>query len=291
MKNTEKTPLRTLRIIIRSILTRTDGLFACLFCALWIITALVSLVWTPYDLNFSDGYNVWSSPSAAHWLGTDGAGADIASWLLAGSATELLIVIAVSVITCVVGIAGVSVTISRHTGVRTLSVIIIDALISIPTIVVALLCAAPLGASIAGIIIACSFAYSLNLMRVVRPVAVAAARSPYVTFARYKGKSHGRIFIEHILPQIMPSVIINVSLAAATSMLAESGLTYLGVGVPSHIASWGRSLASAVSYVTVHPSIAIWPGLLITLAVLSVNLLGDALREASDPVSNEALRQ
>ena len=74
-------------------------------------------------------------------------------------------------------------------------------------------------------------------------------------------------------------------------MLAESGLTYLGVGVPSHIASWGRSLASAVSYVTVHPSVAIWPGLLITLAVLSVNLLGDALREASDPVSNEALRQ
>ena len=125
---------------------------------------------------------------------------------------------------------------------------------------------------------ACSFAYSLNLMRVVRPVAVAARGSLTLLSRGIKENHTAEFFIEHILPQIMPSVIINVSLAAATSMLAESGLTYLGVGVPSHIASWGRSLASAVSYVTVHPSVTIWPGLLITLAVLSVNLLGDALR-------------
>ncbi|WP_418968924.1 ABC transporter permease [Alloscardovia omnicolens] len=283
--------LKKLWIIIVSIMKRPDGLAASVFCGLWVIVSLVSLIWTPYDLTFSDGYNVWSAPSSAHLLGTDGAGADIASWLLAGSATELAIVLAVSVITLIVGVAGVALTVSTHLAVRTTAVIVIDALISIPTVVVALICAAPLGASITGIIIACSFAYSLNLMRVVRPIAVSAVRSSYVTFARYKAVPEWKIFLHHILPQIMPTVIINVSLAAATSILAESGLTYLGIGVPSHIASWGRSLATAVSYVTVHPSVAIWPGLLITVAVVSVNLLGDAIREASDPMSNEALRR
>ncbi|WP_018143161.1 ABC transporter permease [Alloscardovia criceti] len=278
-------------ISLKSMFSRWDGIVSGVFCALWVIVAIVSLVWTPYALTFTDGYNVWSSPSSQHILGTDGAGADIASWLLAGSATELLIVLLVSVITFVLGVAGVALTVHHNVGVRNTTVVVVDALISIPIVVIALLCAAPMGATIAGVIISCAFAYSLNLMRVVRPLAVSAARSSYVTFARYKGVSEWTIFMRHILPQIMPAVTVNISLAAATSILAESGLTYLGIGVPAHIASWGSSLATAASMITVHPTIALWPGLLITVAVVMINLFGDALRESFDPVTNPALRQ
>ncbi|TCD55019.1 ABC transporter permease [Alloscardovia theropitheci] len=278
-------------IILKSLLTRWDGLIASIFCMLWIAVSIISLVWTPYALTFTDGYNVWSAPSSSHILGTDGAGADVFSWLMAGSATELLIVCAVAVITAVCGVSGVAVSVSRNSGVRGISVVTFDALISIPIIVIALLCAAPWGASIVGVIIACSFAYSLNLMRVVRPSAITAVRSPYVTFARYKGISEFKIFWTHILPQIIPSVIINVSFASATAILAESGLTYLGVGVPSHIASWGRSLSTAANFVTIHPSVALWPGVIITVAVIMINLLGDALRESIDPLTNAELRR
>lgn len=278
------------RIIVTSILRRWDGLVSTIFCAVWIAVAAVSLVWTPYPLTYTDGYNVWNAPSAAHLLGTDGAGADIFTWLMAGSAMELLIVAAVTVITFVCGIAGVALTVYRNSGVRNLAVIVIDALISIPIVVIALLCAAPMGATILGVIIACSFAYSLNLMRVIRPLATHAARSSYVTFARYKGASETRIFLTHIVPQIMPSVVINVSLSAATAILAESGLTYLGIGVPSHIASWGHSLSTAASFVAIHPAIAIWPGVIITVAVIMLNLLGDAIRESIDPLTNDTLR-
>lgn len=278
-------------IIMRSMLSGWDGIFSLGFVAVWILISLVSLVWTPHALNATDGYNVWTAPSSQHWLGTDGAGSDALSWLMAGSATELLIVVCVAVLTFVIGLAGVALSVTRNSGFNRGVTVVIDALISIPTIVVALLCAAPLGATIVGVIISCTFAYSLNMMRVIRPVARAAVNSDYVTFARYKGKSDLRIFIDHVIPAIMPASLINVSLASATAILAESGLTYLGVGVPTEIPSWGRSLATASHYIAIHPSVVIWPGLVITSAVVALNLLGDALRESVDPLTNERLRQ
>ncbi|MFD0705401.1 ABC transporter permease [Alloscardovia venturai] len=283
--------MRKLRIVTRSLLHRWDGAFPLIFIGIWILVSCVSLVWTPFSLSYTNGYNVWTTPSRVHWLGTDGAGVDSFSWLMAGSATELLIVVIVAMVTLVVGIAGVALTVTHSFGFNRVIIVVVDALISIPVIVVALLCAAPYGATIVGVIVSCAFAYSLNLIRVVRPVATAAAASDYVVFARYKGKSDVRVFFDHIMPSIMPAVIINVSLAAATSILAESGLTYLGVGVPSSVPSWGHSLATTSHYISIHPSVVMWPGLIITLAVIALNLVGDAMREVVDPLTNPALKE
>ncbi|MFC0265571.1 ABC transporter permease [Alloscardovia macacae] len=277
-------------MILRSLIRRWDGLLPLIFVVLWALVGLVSLLWTPYALTDTDGYSVWAAPSAAHVLGTDGAGADIATWLMAGSATEFAIVVAVIALTAVLGVGGVALSVAHSARVRSVSVLVIDALISIPTVVIALILAAPAGASVLAVILACSIVYALNLMRVVRPAAAAAARSQYVVYARYKGVSEWRIFVQHILPQVMPSVIITVSHSAATAILAESGLTYLGIGVPAHVASWGQSLATAARFVTLHPATAIWPGLLITVAVIALNILGDAVRECADPLTNPLLR-
>ena len=140
------------------------------------------------------------------------------------------------------------------------------------------------------IVVACGFGYGLNLARVARPAALLAARSSYVESALANGASGARVFAAHILPNIMPVLSVQLSLSAGTAVLAESGLTYLGIGVPSGVPSWGHSLATSVKFINVYPLTVLWPGLIVTLVVVALNVFGDLLRDAADPLSNPALR-
>lgn len=286
--------MRAFRCVLSCVFHRADGAYALVVLGLWIAVAVVSLVWVPVDVDAIDGYNVWAAPSSAHPLGTDGAGHDVLSWLMRGSATELAIVVVVTVLTAALGTLGVWASVGsrrgRGRGSR-LWMIVVDTLISIPTVIVALIISVPLGASVAVIVIACTFAYSLSIVRVTRPVASLAASSRYVEAAQACGVGNARIFFTHILPAVSPTLMVQVSMSAGTSILAESGLTYLGVGVPSGTPSWGRSLATGARFITVAPLTVLWPGLVITLVVVALNLLGDALRDCADPVANPRLRQ
>jgi len=98
------------------------------------------------------------------------------------------------------------------------------------------------------------------------------------------------VFFTHIVPNIMPVLIVQCSLSAGTAVLAEAGLTYLGVGVPSGVPSWGHSLSTSVRFINIYPLTVLWPGLLVTIVVVALNLFGDALRDASDPLINPRLR-
>ncbi|MDE5641413.1 MAG: ABC transporter permease subunit, partial [Bifidobacterium castoris] len=99
-----------------------------------------------------------------------------------------------------------------------------------------------------------------------------------------------RVFATHIVPNIMPTLVVQCSLSAGTAVLAEAGLTYLGVGVPSGVPSWGHSLSTSVRFINIYPLTVLWPGLLVTVVVVALNLFGDALREAADPLTNPRLR-
>lgn len=99
------------------------------------------------------------------------------------------------------------------------------------------------------------------------------------------------MFFTHVVPAIAPTMAVQLSMSAGTAILAESGLTYLGIGVPAGVPSWGRSLATCAKLITVHPLTVIWPGLLITAVVVALNLLGDALRDCADPLVNAELRR
>ncbi|NEG69462.1 ABC transporter permease [Bifidobacterium choloepi] len=315
-----------LRIVCASIWRRPTGKFAVVVLGLWIAVAAVSLFWTPRSLWDTDGFNTWAAPSAAHWLGTDGTGADVFSWLMAGSATNLLIAVLAVLVAGLLGTALTAAMISARfsrgdadrgrgadaddTGsvsgtrrnVRVAgpagssalahgSVVAVDALISIPTILVALMLAVPFGGSIWVIVAACGLSYGLNLARVARPAALLVANSAYVEAARRAGGSSWNVLVHHVLPNIRPVMTVQLSMAAGTSVLAEAGLTYLGVGVPSGTASWGHSLATSAKFIAVYPATVLWVGLTVTLAVLALNLFGDALRDAADPLTNPALRQ
>ena len=258
-------------IVLHSMWRRAEGKFALIVLALWLLIAIVSLFWTPQSLWATDGYHVWAKPSAEHWLGTDGTGADVFSWLLAGSHTNLVIVLLTVVASMAWGLLLIAAMVARNAALASSSVVVVDALIL----------AVPLGASIAVIVIACGFGYGLNLARVARPAALLASRSSYVESALANGASGWRVLISHVMPNILPVLAVQLSLSAGTAVLAESGLTYLGIGVPSGVPSWGHSLATSVKLINVFPLTVVWPGLIVTVV----------LRDAIDPVTNPALRE
>ena len=278
-------------IVLHSMWRRAEGKFALIVLALWLLIAIVSLFWTPQSLWATDGYHVWAKPSAEHWLGTDGTGADVLSWLMAGSRTNLMIAMLTVIVAAAIGLLLVAAMVSRSGALASTSVVVADALISIPTVLIALILSVPFGASAAVVIAACGCAYGLNLARILRPSALLAARSAYVESALWSGASSVRVFFTHIVPNTLPVLCVQLSMSAGTSLLAEAGLTYLGVGVGAGVPSWGHSLSTSVKFISIYPMAVLWPGLVVTMVVVALNLFGDALRDALDPLTNPALRE
>ena len=277
-------------VVLSSMWRKASGRYSLIVLAIWILVSLLSRFWTPVPIWVTDGYRIWQPPSRAHLLGTDGTGADILSWLMAGSATNLAISLLAVLLSGVLGLLLVMAMVSRRSGVSQTVVVLVDALISLPTVLLALILAVPLGPSIAVVVVACGFGYGLNLARIVRPQALLAAESDYVRSARHSGVGSFRIFCTHLVPNVIPVLCVQLSMSAGTSVLAEAGLTYLGVGVPSGLPSWGHSLTTSVKFINVFPLTVLWPGLVVTMVVVALNLFGDALRDAIDPVTNPRLR-
>lgn len=269
--------------ILKRIWRASFGKFVCVTLFLWLAIAAISLFWTPYSLLKTNGYEVWQKPSFAHLLGTDGTGADMLSWLMAGSRVELVIVICTVMISALIGTVLLSIMISQYKIIRATSVMAVDALISVPTVLIALMLAVPFGTNVLVIVIACGFGYGFNLARIVRPSANLVLQSDYVNSAISQGASRRYVLLRHVLPNITPVALVQLSLSAGTVILAESGLTYLGVGVQSGVPSWGRVLATSVTLIHVNPLAVLWPGLIVTIVVVALNLLGDVLRKVLDP--------
>lgn len=269
--------------ILKRIWRASFGKFVCVTLFLWLAIAAISLFWTPYSLLKTNGYEVWQKPSFAHLLGTDGTGADMLSWLMAGSRVELVIVVCTVMISALIGTVLLSIMISQYKIIRATSVMAVDALISVPTVLIALMLAVPFGANVLVIVIACGFGYGFNLARIVRPSAKLVLQSDYVNSAISQGASRRYVLLRHVLPNITPVALVQLSLSAGTVILAESGLTYLGVGVQSGVPSWGRVLATSVTLIHVNPLAVLWPGLIVTIVVVALNLLGDVLRKVLDP--------
>lgn len=269
--------------ILKRIWRASFGKFVCVTLFLWLAIAAISLFWTPYSLLKTNGYEVWQKPSFAHLLGTDGTGADMLSWLMAGSRVELVIVVCTVMISALIGTVLLSIMISQYKIIRATSVMAVDALISVPTVLIALMLAVPFGTNVLVIVIACGFGYGFNLARIVRPSANLVLQSDYVNSAISQGASRRYVLLRHVLPNITPVALVQLSLSAGTVILAESGLTYLGVGVQSGVPSWGRVLATSVTLIHVNPLAVLWPGLIVTIVVVALNLLGDVLRKVLDP--------
>ncbi|MES2481980.1 MAG: ABC transporter permease [Pseudomonadota bacterium] len=251
--------------------------------ALMVVTALLSLVWTPYNPYDVDMSLRLLAPSREHWLGTDPYGRDIASLLLVGARASIVVgVVAVS-IGLVIGTALGLLASARRGWVEEAIMRIADFGFAFPAILSAIMLTAVFGPGMVIAIVAIGLYNIPTFARVTRASANAVWAREYVLAARACGKGAWRITIEHVLPNVASVLIVQATIRFAIAILAEAALSYLGLGTQPPQPSWGRMLSEAQSLLFQAPLLGVFPGVAIVLAVLGLNLLGDGLRDLFDP--------
>lgn len=277
-RDSPRTRLRGLRLVVASF----GGAFAAAVLGLTLLSALVSLFWTPWDPNSASAERTWLGMSAAHPLGTDGSGRDVLSRLMAGSSTTIVVALGTGVIAAVIGLLlGVLGGLGPRRGRQAVTVLI-DVLVAFPTVLLAMMLAAVFGSGIPIVLVSLGIAFGVSIGRVLRAEFAQVASADFVLAARAAGLGRGAILWRHLIPNVRPVFVVQLSLSMGLAVLAEASLSYLGFGAPPEVASWGRMLSETQRYVSIHPASVLWPGLAITLVVLSFLLLGDALRDALD---------
>lgn len=259
------------------------GRFGIIVLAIVGITALVSLFWTPFNPKTVDVGSAWLGPSWRHVLGTDNLGRDILSLLMAGARTAVLIAVGAGIVATIIGVTLATIGALSARWVRESVAVLVDILIAFPVLIIAMMISAVWGGSLWVVVWAVGIGFGVNVARVTRPELRRVLHSDFVVAGRASGLTPFQNLWRHLLPNVAPVFIVQLSWGMAVAVLAEAGLSYLGFGAPITEPSWGVLLADLQRYITVHPLSVLWPGLAITLTVLGLNLLGDALREATDP--------
>lgn len=247
-----------------------------------VLIALVSLFWLPYPLADTSGSRL-EGPSALHLLGTDRLGRDLLSQLMWGARIALIVGICSVAIAAVLGtIIGLIAAFARPWVDDTLSAGL-DVVIAFPVLLLAMLVVAVQGASLWSAVLAIGLAMSAVVARLTRILSRRVLQEQFVTAARTSGTSVLGIVVQHVLPNIAPTLAVSLALQFGAAVLAEASLSYLGLGAPPPNASWGRMLQEAQGTVLTAPVGAIAPGIAIIALVLGVNFLADGLRDLADP--------
>lgn len=252
--------------------------------ATFVALAVLAPVLAPYDPTVTDVPNRLQPPGAEHPMGTDQYGRDVLSRVLFGSRVALL----VAVITPLVAMsAGIPIGLAAgYFGGRVDDALmrVMDAIFSFPTILLGLTLVAVFGQSLTNIVAALGVVFVPQFARITRGSAMAAAREEHVKVAKSLGASHARIVAVHVLPFCVSAILVQASIVAALAIVAESGLSFLGVGVPPPRPSWGAMLRVGKGYINSGEWwYSVFPGLAIVFSVLGFNLLGDGLRSVLDP--------
>jgi len=265
-------------------LTRSSaGSIGAVIVLLFVAMACLAPLISPYDPLAADWGALRQPPSAAHWMGTDDLGRDVLSRVIWGSRASLLVGVFSVVIAMAAGVPlGL---ISGYAGgiVDGVLMRITDGLLAIPSLILAIALAAFLGASLVNAMIAIGIAATPIFIRLTRGQVLVVRSEQYVDAVRTMGFLAVRIIGRHILPNILPVLLVQATLSMADAIIAEAGLSFLGLGQQPPDPSWGAALDAARGFIVESPWMSIWPGVSICLAVFGLNLLGDGLRDALDP--------
>ena len=264
-------------------LRRANGIVGSALMFLVIGAALTGFVWTPYDPVAPDFRDRFAAPSTAHWMGTDEWGRDVLSRIIAGARTSVVVALSTVALAVTFGtlIGGISGFFGRwlDRGVMMLT----DALLAFPGLLLALSIMAIAGPSEWGVIIALALAYMPSVIRLVRGTVLSVREKEYVEASRAIGNGPLFTLFRHVLPNCAAPLIVMGTALFGSALLAESALSFLGLGVPPPAPTWGNMLSEARGYFVQAPWLAIFPGTCISLALLGVNIFGDALRDRLDP--------
>ncbi|SEO33688.1 peptide/nickel transport system permease protein [Salinihabitans flavidus] len=255
-----------------------------ILCIVVVFGALISFVWTPFDITLMDIPNKLQTPSAVHWFGTDHFGRDIFSMIMIGARTSLAVALVAVGIGMGIGVP-LGLWAAARTGGWTDEIIMRsnDLIFAFPSLVIAILITAVFGASAVNAIIAIGIFNIPVFARLTRGSALSLWEREFILAARVSGKNAIRVSVEHILPNVMNLLIVQGTIQFSLGILAEAGLSYVGLGAQPPVPSWGRMLADAQTMVSLAPHLALIPGFAIVISVLGLNLLGDGLRDLFDP--------
>jgi peptide/nickel transport system permease protein len=247
-----------------------------------VLMALVSLVWLPYAPEDTTGTRL-EGPGAAHWLGTDKLGRDLATQLMIGARIALVVGLGSVAIGALIGITVGLIAAFAVSWVDDTISAALDVVIAFPVLLLAMLIVAAQGASLGSVILAIGLAMSAIVARLTRVLTKRVLSEQFVTAARTSGTRWPGIVVRHILPNIWPTLSVNLALQFGVAVLAEASLSYLGLGAPPPNASWGRLLQEAQGTVITAPLGAVAPGLALVALVIGVNFIADGLRDVADP--------
>lgn len=269
--------------ILRRLLSKPLAVAGGLIVLLFVLIAVFAPYLAPYDPASPDFLAVRQPPSERYLLGTDEIGRDLLSRVIFGARASLV----AGVISVAIALA-LGVPLGMAAGfyggfLDELIMRVTDAVLSFPFLILAVAMAAALGPSLTNAMIAIGIATTPTFVRLTRGQVLAVRAEEYVQAARALGFGDGRILVRHVLPNAFAPILVQATLTIAQAIIAESSLSFLGLGVQPPTPSWGGMLNTAKNFLTQAPWLAIWPGVSIFVTVLAFNLFGDGLRDAFDP--------
>jgi peptide/nickel transport system permease protein len=274
--------------LLRRLFGRKVVLLGAIILVIMVLAALAAPWIAPYDPMALKVLDRLQGPRSTHWFGTDELGRDVFSRVVFGARYSLMIGGLVVLASVTAGVLlGLAAGFFRRLDVPVMR--IVDAMMSFPDILLAIALVAMLGASIVNVVIALAIVYTPRVARVVRASTLVVRELPFIEAARAIGASPARILFTHVLQNIASPILVQATFIFAYAVLTEAGLSFLGVGVPPALPTWGTMIASSQQYAHRAIWLALFPGIAIVLSALSLQMVGDGFRDLLDPRLGKAL--
>jgi peptide/nickel transport system permease protein len=255
---------------------------ATVLLGLIVLMAILAPLLAPHDPQLLAPAQRLKPSSALHWLGTDGYGRDVLSRIIYGGRISLVIGVGAAIFSIGMGLV-IGLVSGFFKWVDAVMMRVMDGLMAIPSILLAIAVVSLSGASLTTVLIAITIPEIPRVARLVRSVVLSAREEPYVEAAISVGSSLPKIMWRHLLPNTIAPLIVQGTYVCASAILTEAILSFLGAGINPETPTWGNIMAEGRAYFQIKPSLIFWPGLLLSIAILSINLIGDAARDALDP--------
>jgi ABC-type dipeptide/oligopeptide/nickel transport system permease subunit len=269
--------------LLRAVVRHRLAALGLAVVSLLLLIAIFAPLIAPYGPDEQDLYAVLAAPSMAHWLGTDNLGRDLLSRLIYGSRVSLFFGLGSTAISALLG-AMIGLVAGYRGGLTDAAIMrLTDAFLCFPPLVFILAVTAALGAGLHNLVLSFALFGWTGFARIMRGQVLLVRELPFVEAARAAGLPPWRIMLMHVLPNTLAPIIVAVTITVGLAILTESGISFLGLGVQPPTASWGKDLRVGFTYLETAPLFSIAPGVMITLAVVAFNFLGDGLRDALDP--------